>query len=75
MIAGVGSGCGCFGFSQDKIAPTNSKRGIRFKRILIIIGYQSAVLLCGVYVVKESVEHITFTNKCYNGQDKYRNYS
>jgi len=57
-----GFGCGWFGFSQDKIAPTNSRRGIRFKRIIIIIGYQSAVLLCGFYVVKESVEHITFIN-------------
>ena len=41
------SGCGCFGFSQEHITPTNSRRGIRFKRILNIIGYQSAMLLRG----------------------------
>ncbi|MBO7077044.1 MAG: hypothetical protein J6W01_02225 [Bacteroidales bacterium] len=42
-----GLGCGWLGFSQEYMTPTNSRRGIRFKRILIIIGYQSALLLCG----------------------------
>ena len=40
-----GSGCGWLGFSQEQISPRNSKRGIRVRWILVIIGYQSAMLL------------------------------